>query len=121
MTRQPYFGRMAAIPAVLALVLAACGDGTASEEPDESVAASVAPADSEAPIDDVNWFARPVPHDGDDWIVAFASHDQNYLYNVSTDRRVPIPDRSDAVATPDPTPGTQHAQQRSPGRHAHDP
>jgi spermidine/putrescine transport system substrate-binding protein len=48
MTRQPYFGRMAAIPAVLALVLAACGGGTASEDPDESVAASVAPADSEA-------------------------------------------------------------------------
>jgi hypothetical protein len=52
-------------------------------------------------IDDVNWFARPVPHAGDDWIIAFASHDQNYLYNLSTDRRVAIPDRSDAVATPD--------------------
>jgi hypothetical protein len=52
-------------------------------------------------IDDVNWFARPVPHDGDDWIVGFASHDQNYLYNLSTDRRIAIPDRSDAVATPD--------------------
>ncbi len=52
-------------------------------------------------IDDVNWFARPVPHRGDDRIIAFASHDQNYLYNLSTDRRVRIPDRSDAVATPD--------------------
>ncbi len=49
----------------------------------------------------MNWFARPVPHDGEDWIIAFASHDQNYLYNLSTDRRVRIPDRSDAVATPD--------------------
>jgi spermidine/putrescine transport system substrate-binding protein len=49
MTTKPYFGRMAVIPAVLALVLAACGDGgTASEEPDESVAASMAPAESEA-------------------------------------------------------------------------
>ena len=49
MTSKPYFGRMAAIPAVLALVLAACGDGgTASEEPDESVAASMAPSESEA-------------------------------------------------------------------------
>ena len=49
MTRKPYFGRIAAIPAVLALVLAACGDGgTASEEPDESVAASMAPSESEA-------------------------------------------------------------------------
>lgn len=53
------------------------------------------------PIDDVNWFARPVPHEGDDWIIAFASHEQNYLYNLSTGRRVRIPDRSDAVATPD--------------------
>lgn len=49
MTRKPYFGRVAAIPAVLALVLAACGDGgTASEEPDESVATSMAPSESEA-------------------------------------------------------------------------
>ena len=49
MTSKPYFGRMAAIPAVLALLLAACGGGgTASEEPDESVAASMAPSDSEA-------------------------------------------------------------------------
>ncbi|MDA1104832.1 MAG: hypothetical protein O2956_14695, partial [Gemmatimonadetes bacterium] len=23
------------------------------------------------PVDDVNWFARPVPHDGTDWIIAF--------------------------------------------------
>ena len=53
------------------------------------------------PIDDVNWFARPVAHPGDDWIVAFASHDQNYLYNLTEDERVAIPDRSDAVATPD--------------------
>ena len=49
MTTKPYFGRMAVIPAVLALVLAACGDGgTASEEPDESVPASMAPSESEA-------------------------------------------------------------------------
>jgi hypothetical protein len=64
------------------------------------VLAHVPGADS-PPVDDVNWFARPVPHDGEDWIIAFASHDQNYLYNLSTDRRVRIPDRSDAVATPD--------------------
>ncbi|MDA1102247.1 MAG: hypothetical protein O2956_01435, partial [Gemmatimonadetes bacterium] len=36
-----------------------------------------------------------------DWIIAFASHNQNYLYNLTTDQRVQIPDRSDAVATPD--------------------
>jgi hypothetical protein len=59
------------------------------------------PGPEARPIDDVNWFARPVPHDGDDWIIAFASHDQNYIYNLTTDRRVQIPDRSDAVATPD--------------------
>jgi hypothetical protein len=59
------------------------------------------PGAASPPVDDVNWFARPIPHDGDDWIIAFASHDQNYLYNLSTDRRIKIPDRSDAVATPD--------------------
>ena len=59
------------------------------------------PGPDAAPVDDVNWFARPVPHTGDDWIIAFASHDQNYIYNLTTDTRVKIPDRSDAVATPD--------------------
>lgn len=50
MTRQPYFVRLAAILAVFALVLAACGDsGTASEEPDESVAASMVSTESAAP------------------------------------------------------------------------
>jgi hypothetical protein len=55
----------------------------------------------EDPVDDVNWFARPVKHDGTDHIVAFASHNQNYLYNLTRGVRVRIPDRSDAVATPD--------------------
>ncbi|MDH3733006.1 MAG: hypothetical protein OEU54_05705 [Gemmatimonadota bacterium] len=59
------------------------------------------PAEGDAPVDDVNWFARPVPHEGDDRILGFASHDQNYLYNITTGVRVRIPDRSDAVATPD--------------------
>lgn len=59
------------------------------------------PSADEAAVDDVNWFARPVRHDGDDHIVAFASHDQNYLYNLTRGVRVRIPDRSDAVATPD--------------------
>ena len=59
------------------------------------------PAADEAPIDDVNWFARPVPNPGGRWIVAFASHDQNYLYDLSRGRRVKVPDKSDAVATPD--------------------
>ena len=49
----------------------------------------------------MNWFARPVPHAGDDWIVAFASHNQNYLYNLTKGRRIRVPDRSDAVSTPD--------------------
>ncbi len=61
----------------------------------------VRPSSSETPVDDVNWFARPVPNDAADWIIAFASHEQNYLYNLSTGRRIKIPDRSDAVATPD--------------------
>jgi hypothetical protein len=61
----------------------------------------VRPSANEPPVDDVNWFARPVPNDAGDWIIAFASHEQNYLYNLSTGRRIKIPDRSDAVATPD--------------------
>lgn len=59
------------------------------------------PAPGEPPIDDVNWFARPVPHDGPEWLIAFASHAQNYLYDLTNGRRIMIPDRSDAVATPD--------------------
>jgi hypothetical protein len=62
---------------------------------------AVRPSDHEPPIDDVNWFARPVPNDRGDWLVAFASHDQNFLYDLTHGRRVKIPDRSDAVATPD--------------------
>ena len=61
----------------------------------------VRPAEGEEPIDDVNWFSRPVPHDGTDHIVAFATHDQNHLYNLTTGNKIRIPDRSDAVATPD--------------------
>jgi hypothetical protein len=57
--------------------------------------------DAGGPIDDVNWFARPVPNRAGDYVVAFASHNQNYLYNLTTGQRVAIPDKSDAVATPD--------------------
>jgi hypothetical protein len=59
------------------------------------------PANDEPAVDDVNWFARPVPNPEGRWIVGFASHDQNYLYDLTRGRRVRIPDRSDAVATPD--------------------
>ncbi|HXV64973.1 MAG TPA: hypothetical protein VEK15_30020 [Vicinamibacteria bacterium] len=61
----------------------------------------VRPGPDEEPVDDVNWFARPVWNDRGEWIIAFASHDRNYLYNLSTGRKIRIPDRSDAVATPD--------------------
>ena len=44
---------------------------------------------------------RPVPNPEGRWIVGFASHDQNYLYDLTRGRRVKIPDKSDAVATPD--------------------
>lgn len=57
--------------------------------------------DDDAPIDDVNWFARPVPTESGAWVIAFASHNQNYLYDLTNGRRIAIPDRSDAVATPD--------------------
>jgi hypothetical protein len=59
------------------------------------------PAEDEPVVDDVNWFARPLPNLEGRWIVGFASHDQNYLYDLTRGRRIRIPDRSDAVATPD--------------------
>lgn len=61
----------------------------------------VRPAAGDPPLDDVNWFARPVPNARGQRIVAVASHDLNYLYNLTTGVRVRIPDKSDAVATPD--------------------
>jgi hypothetical protein len=61
----------------------------------------VRPADGEPPITDINWFARPVPNPGNHWIIGYAMHDQNYLYDLTTGKRVRIPDKSDAVATPD--------------------
>jgi hypothetical protein len=59
------------------------------------------PSSSEDPLDDVNWFARPVPNPEGRYVVGFASHDQNYLYDLTRGRRIAIPDKSDAVATPD--------------------
>lgn len=61
----------------------------------------VRPGPEDPPIDDVNWFARPVPNPAGHWIIGFASHDQNYLYDLTTGARIRIPDKSDAVATPD--------------------
>ena len=61
----------------------------------------VRPGPDEPPIDDINWFARPVPNAAGHWIVGYAMHDQNYLYNLTMGKRVAIPDKSDAVATPD--------------------
>ena len=59
------------------------------------------PGADEGVIDDVNWFARPVPNPQGDWVIGYAMHDLNYLYNLTTGARVRIPDKSDAVATPD--------------------
>lgn len=61
----------------------------------------IRPGPGEEAIDDINWFARPVPNPDNDWIVAYAMHNQNYLYNLSNGQRIKIPDKSDAVATPD--------------------
>ncbi|MDH3440465.1 MAG: hypothetical protein OEM63_06920 [Gammaproteobacteria bacterium] len=61
----------------------------------------VRPGPGEEPINDINWFARPVPNPDGHWIVGYAMHDQNYLYDLTTGKRVAIPDKSDAVATPD--------------------
>ena len=59
------------------------------------------PSDDPPVIDDVNWFARPVPNPEGHWIVAYGRHNLNYLYDLTTGRQVRIPDESDAVATPD--------------------
>ena len=40
-----------------------------------------------APLDDVNWFARPVPNPQRQWIVGFASHNLNYLYDLTSGDR----------------------------------
>lgn len=61
----------------------------------------VRPAAGDPPLDDVNWFARPVPNAAGHRVVAVASHNLNYLYDLTTGVRVRIPDTSDAVATPD--------------------
>lgn len=59
------------------------------------------PGPGDPVLDDVNWFARPVPNAAGHRIVAVASHNLNYLYDLTTGARVRIPDSSDAVATPD--------------------
>ena len=59
------------------------------------------PGPSDPPLDDVNWFARPVPNPRGHRIVAVASHDLNYLHDLTSGTRIRIPDKSDAVATPD--------------------
>ncbi|MBP7777636.1 MAG: hypothetical protein KA371_10940 [Acidobacteria bacterium] len=61
----------------------------------------VRPGPGDPVLDDVNWFARPVPNAAGHRIVAVASHNLNYLYDLTTGARVRIPDTSDAVATPD--------------------
>lgn len=61
----------------------------------------VRPSAGDPPLDDVNWFARPVPNAAGRRVVAVASHDLNYLYDLTSGRRIRIPDKSDAVATPD--------------------
>ena len=37
------------------------------------------PTDDPPVIDDVNWFARPVPNPDGHWMVAYANHNLNYL------------------------------------------
>ena len=94
---------IALVLTLVARVAAAPGDPPpyCTVETPGSRVAVVRPADGEPPLDDVNWFARPVANAKGEWIVAVASHNLNYLYNLTTGRRIRIPDKSDAVATPD--------------------
>lgn len=94
---------MAGVGLLGAAVMAAPGDRApycAVASPGMAVEVS-RPAAGDPPLDDVNWFARPVPHPKGQRIVAVGSHDLNYLYNLTTGTRIRIPDKSDAVATPD--------------------
>ncbi len=94
---------VALVVVLAARVAAAPGDPPpyCTVETPASTVKMVRPAEGDPPLDDVNWFARPVPNAKGDWIVAVASHNLNYLYNLTTGVRVRIPDKSDAVATPD--------------------
>jgi hypothetical protein len=98
----------APIAAALALLTAATPQAAPGDVPPYCAVATpgaalevVRPAPGEAPLDDVNWFARPVPNAAGRRLVAVASHDLNYLYDLTRGTRVRIPDKSDAVATPD--------------------
>lgn len=86
---------IAASPPVLAQAPAYC------DVEDAHDVLLVRPNRDEQPIEDINWFARPVPNADGHWIVGYAMHDQNYLYDLTDGKRVRIPDKSDAVATPD--------------------
>jgi len=98
---RPLIGAVGALLLVPGLALAQQLADYCAIEDDGARIEVVRPAAGEPIIDDVNWFARPVPNGAGDWIIGFASHNENYLYNLSTGVRVRIPDRSDAVATPD--------------------
>ena len=94
----------AALAAAPLLLLAQAPAGTAPYCAVQSAGTKVEmvrPQPGDPPIDDVNWFARPVPNPQRHWIVGFASHNLNYLYDLTSGARVRIPDKSDAVATPD--------------------
>ena len=94
----------AALAAAPALLVAQAPAGSAPYCAVQSAGTKVEmvrPQPSDPPIDDVNWFARPVPNPQRHWIVGFASHNLNYLYDLTSGARVRIPDKSDAVATPD--------------------
>ena len=112
--RTVRIGISACVAAVLATgaTLLAQSNGTPPAAPDDAppycavetsgtTVEMVRPRPDEPPIDDVNWFARPVPNPRGHWIVGYASHNLNYLYDLTTGDRVRVPDASDAVATPD--------------------
>jgi len=109
----------AMVAAAMAMTLTATLSGQAPHEPDfcrvdtrgTEVLAS-RPAEGEAPVDDVNWFARPVPNPAGRWIVGFASHDQNYLYDLTRGRRVKMP--TSPTRWPRPTAATSRCRRTTP-------
>lgn len=70
-------------------------------EKDGAQVEMIRPHDTEAKLTSVNWLAQPVPDAEGHWVVGVTSHGKNHLYDLTTGKRLRIPGRSDAVATPD--------------------
>jgi hypothetical protein len=70
-------------------------------EKDGAQVEMVRPHDTEAKLTSVNWLAQPVPDAKGHRVVGVTSLGKNQLYDLTAGKRLRIPGKSDAVATPD--------------------